>query len=177
MSEPQNEEPVYVVNQKRDGGMAMVHTPECRTIKHQVNENIREAYPRWDYEPVGTDGQDREIYEKTLLFDIRKYEAVYMTLSSLWASGLKYRTCSVCKPDIPERNYPTPYSIEAAKLSEKHLGKEFIGWGVLERFTITGLLNADGSKNIIVDAEFTDGVHHRFSPETRLEYPRPNQKR
>lgn len=46
MSEPQNEEPVYVVNQKRDGGMAMVHTPECRTIKHQVNENIREAYPR-----------------------------------------------------------------------------------------------------------------------------------
>ena len=29
----------------------------------------------------------------------------------------------------------------------------------------------------MIDAEFTDGVHHRFSPETRLEYPRPNQKR
>ena len=29
----------------------------------------------------------------------------------------------------------------------------------------------------MIDAEFTDGIRHRFNPETRLEYPRPNQKR
>lgn len=95
----------------------------------------------------------------------------------LLVSGLRYRTCGVCKPEIAERNHPKPYSIEAGKLSEKHLGKEFIGWGILERFAITGRLNQDGSRSVTVDAEFEGGIHYRFSPETRLEYPRPNQKR
>jgi hypothetical protein len=177
MSETQYEEPVYVVNQRREGGLAMVHMPDCRTIRHQVEQDIRDEYPRWDYEPVGTDSQGDQIYERTLLFDIQRFQAVYVTRSSLLASGLRYRTCGVCKPEIAERNHPKPYSIEAGKLSEKHLGKEFIGWGILERFAITGRLNQDGSRSVTVDAEFEGGIHYRFSPETRLEYPRPNQKR
>ena len=61
MSETQYEEPVYVVNQRREGGLAMVHMPDCRTIRHQVEQDIRDEYPRWDYEPVGTDGQGDQI--------------------------------------------------------------------------------------------------------------------
>lgn len=81
MSETQYEEPVYVVNQRREGGLAMVHMPDCRTIRHQVEQDIRDEYPRWDYEPVGTDGQGDQIYERTLLFDIQRFQAVYVTRS------------------------------------------------------------------------------------------------
>lgn len=45
MSETQYEEPVYVVNQRREGGLAMVHMPDCRTIRHQVEQDIRDEYP------------------------------------------------------------------------------------------------------------------------------------
>lgn len=116
MSETQYEEPVYVVNQRREGGLAMVHMPDCRTIRHQVEQDIRDEYPRWDYEPVGTDGQGDQIYERTLLFDIQRFQAVYVTRSSLLASGLhdsntlaptrndeRFRTA-----DHPERNASLP---------------------------------------------------------------------
>ena len=147
MSEPQNEEPVYVVNKQRRESEAVVHMPG----------NL--------------------IYREMRVPAASHYTANYMTLTELKNSGFRYHPCGYCQPPVPTVDGPIPISVKARNLNTKHLGKEFIGWGVLERFTITGLLNADGSKNIMVDAEFTDGIHHRFNPETRLEYPRPNQKR
>lgn len=100
-----------------------------------------------------------------------------MTLTELRNIGFRYHPCGYCQPPVPTVDGPIPISVKARNLNVTHLGKEFIGWGILERFAITGRLNQDGSRSVTVDAEFEGGIHYRFSPETRLEYPRPNQKR
>ena len=82
----------------------------------------------------------------------------------------------VNKPPVPTVDGPIPISVKARNLNVTHLGKEFIGRGVLESFSITGRLNDDGSRTVTVDVSF-GGVHYRFDPETQLEYLRPSQKR
>ena len=169
----QRNDDFLVVNQKNSGATAVIHRPDCWTIRHQMDGDIREEYPRWDYEPVDTDDDGLETYRKTIRYDIRRYEAVLMTPRSLKARELRYRGCGICHPDIVDHNHPKPYSIEAAKLEGKHLGKEFIGWGILEGYSITGRLNEGGTRTVTVDARFKGGVSHRFDPDARLEYPRP----
>lgn len=75
---------------------------------------------------------------------------------------------------MPTVDGSIPISVKARNLNVTHLGKEFIGRGVLESFSITGRLNDDGSRTVTVDVSF-GGVHYRFDPETQLEYLRPNQ--
>lgn len=177
MSEPQNEEPVYVVNKQRRESEAVVHMPDCEKIRHQVEQDARPEGLSTRLQEIGRDAEGNLIYREMRVPAASHYTANYMTLMELKNSGFRYHPCGYCQPPVPTVDGPIPISVKARNLNTKHLGKESIGWGVLERFTITGLLNADGSKNIMVDAEFTDGIHHRFNPETRLEYPRPNQKR
>lgn len=160
MSETQYEEPVYVVNKQRRESEAVVHMPDCEKIHHQVEQDVRP-----------------EVYRETRVPAYIRFVANYMTLTELRNIGFRYHPCGYCQPPVPTVDGPIPISVKARNLNVAYLGKEFIGWGILERFAITGRLNQDGSRSVTVDAEFEGGIHYRFSPETRLEYLRPNQKR
>ena len=87
-------------------------------------------------------------------------------------SDLRYRPCRVCNPGIPSHSQAKPITIHVADLKDRHLGKFFFGWGILERFIITGQRNENGQPELFVDTYFDEGVSHRFQPDEVLEYPR-----
>lgn len=160
MSETQYEEPVYVVSKRRRASEAVVHMPDCEKIHHQVEQDVRP-----------------EVYRETRVPAYIRFVANYMTLTELRNIGFRYHPCGYCQPPVPTVDGSIPISVKARNLNVTHLGKEFIGLAILERFAITGRLNQDGSRSVTVDAEFEGGIHYRFDPETQLEYLRPNQKR
>lgn len=157
MSETQYEEPVYVVSKRRRASEAVVHMPDCEKIHHQVEQDVRP-----------------EVHRETRVPAYIRFVANYMTLTELRNIGFRYHPCGYCQPPVPTVDGSIPISVKARNLNVTHLGKEFIGRGVLESFSITGRLNDDGSRIVTVDVSF-GGVHYRFDPETQLEYLRPNQ--
>lgn len=159
MSETQYEEPVYVVNKQRRESEAVVHMPDCEKIHHQVEQDVRS-----------------EVHRETRVPAYIRFVANYMTLTELRNIGFRYHPCGYCQPPVPTVDGPIPISVKTRNLNVTHLGKEFIGRGVLESFSITGRLNDDGSRTVTVDVSF-GGIHYRFDPETQLEYLRPNQRR
>ena len=90
-------------------------------------------------------------------------------------ADLRYRPCRVCNPDIPSHSQVKPIAIHAVDLKDRHLGKFFFGWGVLERFVITGQRNENGQPEIFVDVYFDEGVSHRFQSDDVLEYTRQSR--
>lgn len=149
---------MYVVSKRRRASEAVVHMPDCEKIHHQVEQDVRP-----------------EVHRETRVPAYIRFVANYMTLTELRNIGFRYHPCGYCQPPVP--TVDGLISVKARNLNVTHLGKEFIGLAILERFAITGRLNQDGSRSVTVDAEFEGGIHYRFSPETRLEYLRPNQKR
>ena len=139
MSEPQNEEPVYVVNKQRRESEAVVHMPDCEKIRHQVEQDARPEGLSTRLQEIGRDAEGNLIYREMRVPAASHYTANYMTLTELKNSGFRYHPCGYCQPPVPTVDGPIPISVKARNLNMNHLGKEFIGWGVLERFTITGL--------------------------------------
>lgn len=121
MSETQYEEPVYVVNKRRRESEAVVHMPDCEKIHHQVEQDVRP-----------------EVHRETRVPAYIRFVANYMTLTELRNIGFRYHPCGYCQPPVPTVDGSIPISVKARNLNVTHLGKEFIGWGVLESFSITG---------------------------------------
>lgn len=89
-----------------------------------------------------------------------RFVANYMTLTELRNIGFRYHPCGYCQPPVPTVDGSIPISVKARNLNVTHLGKEFIGWGVLESFSITGRLNDDGlgpSRSTYRSVAFTTG--------------------
>ena len=131
MSETQYEEPVYVVSKRRRASEAVVHMPDCEKIHHQVEQDVRPA-----------------VHRETRVPAYIRFVANYMTLTELRNIGFRYHPCGYCQPPVPTVDGPIPISVKARNLNVTHLGKEFIGRGVLESFSITGRLNDDGSRTV-----------------------------
>lgn len=166
--------PVYVVNAQHGEALHIVHRPDCGMIRHQVEEKGRPGEgPSWRLQEIGRDGDGSAIYRETRVrTDPGVYTADYMTGAELRESGLRYRACRICRPPVADHDGLTPISVKARSLNEGHLGREFIGWGILEGYTVTGTLNEDGTRVVTVDARFEGGIGHRFAPDARLEYLR-----
>ena len=119
MSETQYEEPVYVVSKRRRASEAVVHMPDCEKIHHQVEQDVRP-----------------EVHRETRVPAYIRFVANYMTLTELRNIGFRYHPCGYCQPPVPTVDGSIPISVKARNLNVTHLGKEFIGWGVLESFSI-----------------------------------------
>lgn len=170
-----SDEEWFVLNKSNDNSVALIHQVDCGTIRHQIEQDVRDRFPHWDLKEIGQDATGASLYRESARWETSRYEAVYVTKEELLHSNLRYRPCRVCNPDVPSRNQPKPLAIHASDLKARHLGKSFFGWGTLERFVITGQRSRNGQPEIFVDAYFDEGVSHRFQPDDVLEYPRQSR--
>lgn len=81
-----------------------VHTPECPTIRHRVDEHPRPPeQPGHVYETLGVDERGRTIIAESRAPEVpESYHAAYVTAEDLAARTTKYTRCRVCAPDVPE---------------------------------------------------------------------------
>ena len=164
-----------VINKSSKSGVAVVHRVDCGAIRHQVEQDVREELPSRDFTRIGQDATGAPLYRESTRWDTYRYEASYITRDELLHADLGCRPCRVCNPDIPSHSQVKPIAIHAVDLKDRHLGKFFFGWGVLERFVITGQRNENGQPEIFVDVYFDEGVSHRFQSDDVLEYPRQSR--
>ena len=162
----------FVLNKDNSSGMAIVHKIDCGAIRHQVEQDVREELPCQDFIEIGQDSTGVSLYRESTRWDTFRYEDSYVTRDELAQTGLRYRPCKICNPDLPSCSQVKSISIHAVDLKSHHLGKFFFGWGILERFVITCQLDKDERPEVFIDAYFDKETSHRFQPDDVLEYPR-----
>lgn len=145
----------------------VVHREDCPTIQHQVRGDLREELPGGGFRileshevnlPEGTTlvGPNEETYRSF-------FEAVYVTVEELLASGRRYRRRRVCAPDVPDGSLPTQVTRKRAlNLSGSDLGRMTVDGTITKiehalagtTLTLEGQDQGDSQRGIALAVQF-----------------------
>lgn len=135
---------------------AMIHTPTCSHVAHQVTEQPRGyAVSEYAYEDAGRDADGHHLVrERHVETPAPNYRAHYVTLEQIGALTRKYRRCTLCSPDVPEWQAPPakPTRVVARYLQARHIGRGVEGAGTLESIRVI-LHTSDGDVEVGIDEQ------------------------
>lgn len=158
----------YVFNKSKNG-IYVVHEPNCPSIRHQVDGDLREILPKYRYEIVDSTDDGTTLYSETREWERSYYDANYLTEEDILESKARFRPCLICQPPFLEHIYQKPNRIHVSGLKPFHLGKVFYKYGKLVEYTYQ--YRTDGW-TVILKFENRDPIFFDSEHDASLYYPR-----